>query len=136
MKKLLRVFPGMLTLVLVLVGVSGEARAADKDATGTWKWSFTRPDGGEKLEITMVLKQEGEMLTGDVAGPRGDKAEIKDGKIKDGAMSFKVIRTRNGNVFTNVYNGKLDGDTIKGKSEMEFQGVKRSRDWEAKRASD
>jgi hypothetical protein len=31
------------------------------------------------------------------------------------------------------YNGKLSGDSIKGKTESERDGQPRSRDWEAKR---
>jgi hypothetical protein len=107
------------------------ARAAD--ATGKWAWSFER-QGGEKVEITLELKQDGEKLTGTITGMNNSKTDISDGTIKNGEIAFKVVRERNGNTFTTHYKGKLDGDTIKGKSEMERNGEKLSRDWEAKRA--
>ena len=115
----------------ISVGLTSTARAAD--ANGTWKWSFTRPNGGDTIEISLKLLQDGEKLTGTMTTPNGE-TEIKDGSVKDGTVTFKVERERDGNKFVQLYNGKLDGDTIKGKSEMEFNGTKRERDWEAKRA--
>jgi hypothetical protein len=38
-----------------------------------------------------------------------------------------------GTHFSRSCKGKLDGDTIKGKSESERDGQKTERDWEAKR---
>jgi hypothetical protein len=112
--------------------IATAARAADdKSAAGTWTWTFTR-QSGEKTEVTMKLKQEGDKLTGTITGPGGD-TEIKEGKIKDGEVTFKVERERNGTTFTVNYKGKLEGDTIKGKSEVTRDGDTQSRDWEAKR---
>jgi hypothetical protein len=128
-------------LAVLAVGVSftglsqvALARAADKSATGTWKWTFTRQNG-DTIDVTLKLKQEGDKLTGTMTGPGGNETEIKDGTIKDGTVTFKVERERDGNKFVTSYNGKLDGDTIKGKAETEFNGEKRERDWEAKRGS-
>ena len=61
-------------------------------------------------------------------------AGIKDGSVKDGVVSFKTVRQFNGNEFTTSYSGKLEGDTLKLKSESEANGQKRTRDIEAKRA--
>jgi hypothetical protein len=109
------------------------ALASDDTATGTWKWSFTRPNTDDKIEITLKLKQDGDKLTGTIAGPQGRETEIKDGSVKDGTVAFKVERERDGQTFSIQYSGKLEGDTIKGKTEFERNGEKRSRDWEAKR---
>jgi len=123
-------------LAMAVLGVAfgglSTARAADKTATGDWKWEFKRQNG-EALEITMNLKQEGEKLTGTIK--RGDfSTEIKDGKIKDGDLSFETVIERDGNSFTIKYKGKQTGDTIKGKIEFERDGQTQSRDWEAKRS--
>ena len=58
---------------------------------------------------------------------------IQDGTCKDGAVSFTVVRERNGQNMTFKYTGKVSGDTIKGKSEIERDGQTQSRDWEAKK---
>jgi hypothetical protein len=121
-------------LGLVFCGLTTSALAADKNATGTWKWTFNR--NGEDVNLSVKLKQEGDKLTGTFVGPDGQETEIKDGTInKDGDVKFKVEREFNGNKFTINYSGKVDGDTIKGKTEVERDGETRTRDWEAKRAS-
>jgi hypothetical protein len=134
MKRQTSVWLAVLTIGASLSALSSVALAAAKDANGTWTWTFSRPNNVDvKIEMTLKLKQEGDKLTGTLKGPQGGEIEIKDGSVKDGEVKFKVDRERNGNVVSTLYSGKLDGDTIKGKSETEFSGQKRERDWEAKR---
>jgi hypothetical protein len=118
-------------LVVAVVGVVGVARAEDKASpTGTWKWTVSF--GGNDREMVLKLKLDGDKLTGALI--RGDQeTKIEDGKFKDGEVSFKVTRERNGNKFTMKYSGKVSGDTIRGKTEFERNGEAQSRDWEAKR---
>jgi|SRR5437867_6375957 len=112
------------------------ARAEDKkaDPTGTWKWSFTG-QGGQTRETTLKLKLEGDKLTGTVSG-RGGETAIAEAKLKGEEISFQVTREFNGNKVTTKYNGKLSGDTIKGKMEFQRDGQPQSRDWEAKREAE
>jgi hypothetical protein len=119
------------TVVVALLALVSAARADDKpDPTGTWKWSVTFND--QTREMTLKLKLEGDKLTGALV--RGEReTAIEDGTFKDGQVSFKVTRERDGQKFTTKYTGKLEGDTLKGKSESERDGQVRSRDWEAKR---
>jgi hypothetical protein len=121
---------GMLAFGLAALFFGVEARAAD--VTGTWTWSFT-PQNGDKVEITLKLKQDGEKLTGTITRQGGQESEIKDGKVQGSDVSFNVVREINGESRTIKYTGKLDGDTIKGQSEIEINGEARKRDWEAKR---
>jgi hypothetical protein len=136
-----------LLALLVVVGMTALAAnvwAADdkKDdkaanVTGTWKWSFTGQNG-QSRETTAKLKQDGEKLTGTVSGRQGgNDTEITDGKVKGNEVSFKVVREFNGNKITTSYEGKVDGDSIKGKSSTTGgQQERPARDWEAKRAKD
>jgi hypothetical protein len=118
--------------VVALVGTS-VVQAADKpDPTGTWKWSATF--GDQTREFTLKLKLEGEKLSGAMVGRDGGETAIEEASFKDGTVAFSVTRERDGQKRTTKYNGKLDGDTIKGKSEFERNGEKQSRDWEAKRS--
>src|SRR5438094_287643 len=117
-------------LVVTLAGSVGALRADDKaNPTGTWKWTVMF--GGQEREMTLKLKLGGDKLTGSMPGRDGQETAIEDGKYKDGEVSFKVTRERQGNKFTIKYMGEVSGDTIKGKNEREGQ---ESRDWEAKRA--
>jgi hypothetical protein len=101
---------------------------ADTTADGTWKWSLA----GQNGDTILKLKQDGEKLTGSYTNFAG-KAEITDGSLKNGDITFKVIRERNGQVFPINYSGKLSGDKITGKCEFAVNGETRALEWEAKR---
>ena len=121
-----------LLAAVVVAAVAPAVFAADDKASpaGTWKWSFAR--GQQTTEVTLKLKLEGDKLTGTITMGTRD-TEITDGKFADGKVSFSVVRETNNGKFTTKYEGKLDGDTIKGKIESERNGQTNSRDWEAKR---
>jgi hypothetical protein len=119
---------------LAFVGFVGLVRADDKpNPTGTWKWSVTAA-GGQTRETTLKLKLEGDKLTGAIVGRNNQETAIEDAKYKDGEISFKVTRERNGQKITTKYTGKVSGDSIKGKTEADRGGQTQMRDWEAKRA--
>jgi len=119
----------MMTFALL----AGMAQAQDKpNLTGTWKWTVTF--GDQTREQTLNLKLEGDKLTGTMLGRDNQEIPIEDATFKDGTVSFKVTRERDGQKFTIKYQGKVSGDTIKGTSEFERDGQTQSRDWEAKRA--
>jgi hypothetical protein len=121
----------LLVVGLALFGLVSQVRAADKDPTGTWKWSVTFND--QTREQTLKLKLEGDKLTGSMLGRNNTETAIEDASFKDGEVKFSVTRERNNQKFTTKYSGKLEGDSIKGKSTSERDGQTQSRDWEAKR---
>ncbi len=122
----LRVITG---LCLALGCLSAAANAADPN--GTWKWTFTT-QGGMEIKISAELKLDGEKLTGKVS--RGDQStDISDGTFKDDEVAFNVVRERDGQKVTAKYKGKVEGDSLKGKIEFEFNGESRSFDWMATR---
>jgi hypothetical protein len=118
--------------VLAFVGLTGAARADDKpNPTGTWKWKVEI--NGQEREFTLKLKLDGDKLTGAMVGRDGTDTAIEDAKYKDGELSFKVTRERDGNKFTIKYSGKVSGDKLKGKSEVERDGETVKREFEATR---
>lgn len=125
---------------VLAIGFLSVSHAQEKkaDPAGTWSWTMQGRNGGADRKMTLKLKTEGDKVTGKMISPGrqgGDpvETEIKDGKIKDGEVSFTVTREFNGNKMTSKYTGKVTAETIKGKIETERDGEKRSRDWEAKR---
>ncbi len=123
------------TLVLVIVGAAALARADDKpNPTGTWKWTVTF--NNQSREVTLKLKLDGDKFCGAMLGRDGKENPVQEATYKDGAVSFKVVRERNGTKMTSTYTGTVSGDTIKGKIAFERNGNAQSRDWEAKRAKD
>lgn len=117
----------VVTSVLTAV-VASAAWAAD--ATGKWTWKLKFQE--REIEQNLVLKQEGEKLTGTL-GTGERKAEIADGKVKGDEVSFTVTRERNGQQFKTNYKGKVEGDTIKGTIVTTRDGQERSREWVATR---
>ncbi len=109
-------------------------RAFAADPSGTWKWSVTGPDGSS-FETTLKLELKDGNLTGQYSNQFGDTS-IRNAKIKDDAIAFEVEREFDGNKFVLKYQGKLEGDSIRGT--IEFPGMDggepRKVDWDAKRA--
>lgn len=105
--------------------------------TGSWKWTIQTPDGNS-IDMSAKLTQDGEKLTGTFLDGFDQKTfDVKDGKVKDGNVSFTITRPFNDDTITVKYDGKLNGDTIKGTLEVKFgdQDPNKS-DWEAKRTAD
>jgi hypothetical protein len=128
-----------LLVAAIVVSFSGLANAADDkvNVAGTWEWTTQRQDQEQKHAIK--LKQDGSKVTGVYVPPRGDEVELKDVKLEGNTISFAVTRTIQNQERTVKYNGKVEGDTIKGKSEMpprQEGGEARARDWEAKKAKE
>ena len=120
---------------LTLGSAALAADAAKVDANGKWAWTQAGRGGGEPQKYSVMLKAEGEKVTGKLSAPgRGGGAatetDITEGKLKGDEISFQLVREFNGNKVVIKYTGKISGDTIKGKRERE--GAE-PQDWEAKR---
>ncbi|HVW83224.1 MAG TPA: hypothetical protein VHB50_01020 [Bryobacteraceae bacterium] len=101
----------ILVLALAVTGLFGA------DATGTWTGTFT-PGGQEPGPAHLVLKQDGQKLSG-TAGPSADKQhEIQNGKAEDGKITFEVA----GENATMKFELKQDGEEIKGDVTREHDG--------------
>lgn len=116
------------------------AFAADASPTGTWAWTSPGRGGGAGFEQKVKLELKDGQLTGTLLGgqtPMGERPDvpIADASYKDGEVKFTVTREFNDRKFTMKYEGKLDGDTIKGTIERPSRdGEVRKSDWVATRA--
>jgi hypothetical protein len=115
------------------------AQGAKTDPSGTWTWTRPGRNGGPDQTNTLVLKLDGDKLSGSVSSPgRGGavtKTDITDASAKDGAVAFTTTREYNGNKTVVKYSGKVSTDTIEGKTETtRNDGDPQSRDWKATRA--
>jgi len=124
--------------------LSAAAFAADAapaaSPAGTWKWTQPGRNGNPGFEQTLKLDYKDGVLTGTLAGGQGPQGPIPDVTIgdasfKDGTVAFSVTREFNGNKFSSKYEGKLDGDTLKGSVERPGRdGNTMKREWTATRA--
>jgi hypothetical protein len=129
----------MKLLTAVIVGLffllAGTCPAADIDGKWVSERKMERDGQSFTIKQTFDLKGEGGKLTGAATVVFGDqepmKTDIKDGKLDGNKFSFAtVISTPNGE-FKTVYEGTVEGDTLKGTAAREGG---QSRPFEAKRS--
>src|SRR5947209_5594831 len=96
--------------LLVLTGILAQAA----DLSGHWagKYEFTRPDG-ETVDspVYMILKHEGNKLTGTAGDSVDDRPQTVSGTIDGNKVDLQLSGPR-----TNRITGTIDGKTIKGTS--------------------
>ncbi len=100
----------LMTTAFLLLAVAG----AQTDVTGTWKVTVESQAGTGNP--TVVLKQEGEQLTGTYKGQLGE-APLK-GTIKGSDISFSFKVNVQGQDLQVDYSGTVDGKTMKGKVKL------------------
>jgi enterochelin esterase-like enzyme len=118
----------ILSLALAL-GVCGLAAAADDkvaDPVGTWKCEYEI--GGQKRTATLTIKKEGDKFAGTMTWPDQKETNLKDLKLKDGDLTYSVVRKFMDNEFTAEYKLTIEGDKLKGKASAELGGEKREWD--------
>jgi hypothetical protein len=102
--------------------------------TGAWKWVAPANPDGQIPKITFDLKSQGETLNGTIARTGGKISVITNGVVKGDKVIFQTISEGNAGKSTTTYNGKLNGDSIKGAIEIDVAGKKlNTPDWEIKR---
>ena len=95
----------------LLVIALAAASLAAADVTGNWKGTFT-PDGRDPGPALLVLKQEGDAVTGTAGPDETERHPIRAGKVKNDTVTFEV-ETPGGAVmkFSLKQNGEeLSGD--------------------------
>jgi hypothetical protein len=116
----------MLSMFLVLVPTAGAAETAK--VAGEWAITVESPQG--KGTPTVVLKQDGEALTGTYKGRLGE-VPLK-GTITGNDIKFSITVNTQGQDLVIEYKGTVDGDTMKGKAkfgdfgEGDFTGSKKA----------
>ena len=100
---------------------------------GTWRWTFTMPDGTTSRP-KLILATENGKLTGTTSFRPGTETSITNAILRGDELSFQVIRKREDQEIITTYTGKWNGKSIKGKVESNWAADKQSYDWEAQRA--
>jgi hypothetical protein len=98
---------------LLLIALAAATLAAT-DATGTWTGTLTVSEG-QTRPAYLVLKQDGDKLTGTAGPDASEQHPIQNGKAEDGALTFELD---NGMKFAL----KQDGDDITGEVTRERDG--------------
>ena len=117
--------------VLFVIGsalVFAGGASAQKTVAGEWDAQFNTPGGPQALKL--ILKVDGEKLTGTAKRSRGDVALT--GTVKGDDITFAYTIEYNGNAVTLTFTGKIKGDTMAGTVSFNESA---SDDWSAKRAA-
>jgi hypothetical protein len=102
------------------------AGAQTTNVSGNWKLTLETPNG--PASPSLVLKQDGEKLTGTYKGRFGESP--LEGAVKGKEIKFTVKVNAQGQEFQLEYAGAVEGDTMKGKvklgdmGEADFSGKK------------
>ncbi len=105
-----------ISLVLALLALLATSAMA-ADVSGNWKSKFETQRG--TFERTIVLKQDGEKLTGKIVTQRGE-TEIENGKVNGDAIEFsaKQRRPNQDEAVVVTYKAKVTGDKMEGTMSM------------------
>jgi len=117
-------------LVLGLCGLAS-AREDKANPVGTWKCEYEI--GGQKRTATLTIKKDGDKFAGTMTWPDQKETKLKDVKLKDGNLTYSVVRVFMDNKIPIDYTLKFDGDKFKGKAAAEFNGEKQEFDIDGKR---
>jgi hypothetical protein len=122
----------LLSLIAAMVCLAGLTWAQNPALDGEWKWKMDSPQGevGGKL----VLKIDGEKVTGSFwAGPDRE-LKIDSGEFKDGKLKLIVKRDRpSGGTMTYNMAGKLADGKIDGEVSAQVDGQTVTAQWSATR---
>jgi len=99
-----------LSAVLALSLALPAVAAAQSNVSGPWEVTIDSPQGA--MSIDADLKQNGEVLTGNIVSPMGN-VELK-GTFKNDELSFSYSVPLQGQNLDITMTGKLVGDTIDG----------------------
>ena len=96
----------LIALTALTLGVSFAA-----DIDGKWTGQVEGRNGPQTQ--TLMLKADGNTLTGSVQGGRGGAVDISNGTIDGNNVSFTVIREFQDNKITQQFKGSVSGGELK-----------------------
>jgi hypothetical protein len=102
------------------------------DLAGTWKLKIAIPNG-TTLEPELKLAIDGSGLKGAYHSPRLGKQEAKEVKLNGRELSWQVAGERNGQSFKAIYQGKVNGHSIKGTLAVDSGGRSSTYDFTGER---
>jgi hypothetical protein len=123
----MRRLPVIAFLFLLLCATTAAAQSAN--AAGTWDATLTSPQG--TFNVQLILKQEGEKVSGVVKGQRGETPI--EGTLNGTNLKLKYTIKFQENDMVIALTGALDGASIKGSADY---GGLADGEFNAKRADD
>jgi len=95
-----------------------------------------RSSGPKPAEARIRFRWADGQLAGEVTGRDAKPVALESPKLEGNRITFAVTRTVSGRKFTTRYEGRIEGDRMKGKAEMGRPGQGRSHEWTAERVKE
>ena len=96
----------------LLIGLCALTAVVAAQSSVTGNWSGTMQGGRGPQTVNLVLKAEGDKLTGSITGGRGGDVAITDGTISGATLKFKSKQAGRGGEMILNWTGTLKGDEI------------------------
>lgn len=101
----------LLCAVALVLALPARSSAQALDVSGEWAMSVNTDNG--QIPATLVLKQEGEKITGSIRSDMGES--VIEGTMKEKTLSFAFnFSTPDGSSMVVTMTGTVDGTSIKG----------------------
>ena len=101
----------LMCAVALVLALPGRSSAQALDVSGEWAMTVNTDNG--QIPVTLVLKQEGEKVTGTIRSEMGE--QVLEGTMKEKTLSFAFpYATPDGTSMTVTMTGIVDGTSIKG----------------------
>lgn len=125
-------------LAMVLAAGAGAADGARNPSPldGTWRWEFTMPDGSTTTPTLRVKTDDKGKITALSRYRSGSTTPVTNLTVQGNAVSFEVVRERDGARTVTRYRGTQVGDKITGEIVSNWTGEDVKYPWEAVRFSD
>ncbi|MCG8415357.1 MAG: hypothetical protein MI746_14155 [Pseudomonadales bacterium] len=94
----------------MILGLCTASAYADSAADGVWNFAMSSQMGS--VSATVIMKIDGDQLTGEFDLGNGRKWAIEDGSVDGDKISFNI--NRDGASMTYVMSATIDGDTVSG----------------------
>jgi hypothetical protein len=108
-----------------------KSRVLTAEVGGTWQLKVAMKDG-PTFEPKLTLTQTGGGVTGTYTGEQGE-TPVADGLVLGDEFTFEVSRQKDGKTFKLRYQGKVNGDVLKGSVDYNFDGITGAYEYEGKR---
>jgi hypothetical protein len=119
MRRASRLWIVALAIPVILSPLAGAA--GEPDVTGTWSRSFVLKSN-EVMVITLVLKQNGETVTGTWLNTGGNPETIREGRVSKDQITFQIESLKAGGLVKGFYSGTVQGDSLELGSEVHLRG--------------
>ena len=105
-------------LVLPVLMIGAAAFAQAPSAVGTWDITIESPQG--KRDAVLMIKKEGDKLSGALKSPQGERP-LESVEVKGDEITFTMKRNIQGQDMVFTYKGKIAKDSMKG--DADFGGM-------------